>query len=111
MPGHGKETYFRREIMPRYNIIYKDGDIEKYMHFSSITESPLTNFMVDEDYKELYIRIYSEEAWEKFKAGKSNIMTLGEAINRYNLNKPDYEQLTKKEFLYKFHFYDNKEDK
>ena len=95
--------------MPRYNIIYRDGDIEKYMHFSGISESPLTNFMVDEDYKELYIRTYSEEAWEKFKAGKSNIMTLGDAINMYNLNKPDYKQLTKKEFLYKFHFYDHKE--
>jgi hypothetical protein len=81
--------------MPRYTIKYKD----RYMHFSGIADAPLTNFLIEEKFKEFYIEEYSEIDWLAFKSGKRNRMTLEEALDSYNCNLKEGRKISKEEFL------------
>jgi len=86
--------------MPRYTIKEEIKNKTYYMHFSGIIETPLTSFLLIDDFKAYYLSEYNKYDWEDFLAGKRNMMTLDDAILMYNSNIN--KKLTKDQFIEKY---------
>ena len=95
--------------MPRYTVEHTKNNITKYLHFSSIIDEPITNFMTKKEYKDWYIKEYSKEDYEDYLKGKRNKMDLERAVICCNLNKNECQHLNEKQFLEKYKFYQPKD--